>query len=147
LTDRDLDDLSISSKAAPEPELSISAGGWAFRAVLATALLFAEWILGWILFFSPGWANGWPFGIRSQTVLSVVVTGWVSVLMMTTAAGAGAIFGFTCALGGLGTKQGRRAYRIWLWIWAVATVCSSVPLFGRIHAFNMQVFPNGYLTP
>jgi hypothetical protein len=110
-------------------------------------MLFAEYILTWFLFFSPGWANGWPFGMRFQTVLSVSLTGWISVIFMTLSAGVGAVVGFICALLGFGQKHGCRAYRVWLWISAGLILCLSIPSLGRIHAWTMEVFPNGYLTP
>ncbi len=146
MTDSDVWDAPRSSVGAPKPEASVSAGGWASRAVLALALLFAEFIWSWCLFFSPGWANGWGF-IRFQTVLSVVVTAWISLVAMTAAVGAGAIVGFICALLGLGTKHGRRVYRIWLWVAAMAILCFSIPIFRHIYALTMEAFPNGYLTP
>jgi hypothetical protein len=145
--DSDVWDAPRSSEGAGKPEDPVLARGWASRAGLAIALLFSEYIFGWILFLSPGWANGWPFGIRFQTVLSVALTSWAFLAAMTAAAGAGAIVGFICALLGLGTKSGRWVYRIWLWTAAMAILCFSIPLFWRIHAVYMEVFPNGYLTP
>jgi hypothetical protein len=38
---------------------------------LAAFGLLVEVLLGWFLFFSPGWANGWPFGLSFETVVSV----------------------------------------------------------------------------
>jgi hypothetical protein len=147
VSDSDVWDAPRSREGARRPDCSISALGWASRAGLAIALLLAEYVLGWFLFFSPGWANGWPFGIRFQTVLSVVVTGWISLIAMTVLAGFGAMVGFVCALLVLGTKHGRRAYRIWLWIAVLAIQCFTSPLFRRIYAFNMEAFLDGYLIP
>ena len=147
MIDPDFDDVSATCKGAEKPEGSIPSLGWASIVGLAIAALFAEYIFGWCRFFSPGWANGWPFGVRFQTVISFAMTGWISVISMTASAGAGAIVGFICALLGLGEKNGYRAYRIWLWIAGTAMVCLSIPLFWRIHAWVMEEFPNGYLTP
>ena len=129
------------------PEGSISPLGWVSKAGFAVAILFAEYILTWFFFFSPGWANGWPFGIRFQTVLSVALTGWISVILVTASAGVGAIVGFICALLRLGLRQGTRAYRIWLWVSLGLVLCLGIPLLGSIHAWIMEMFPDGYLTP
>ena len=129
----------------PKPDGSIPPLGWASKAVFAVTVLFAEYILTWFFFFSPGWANGWPFGIRFHTVLSVALTGWISVILMTALAGVGAIVGFFWALLGLVQKPGSRTYRVWLWISGGLILCLSIPLLGRIHAWTIEVFPNGYL--
>ncbi len=80
-------------------------------------------------------------------MISVALTGWISVILMTASAGVGAIVGFICALLGLGQKHGSRAYRMWLWFSGGLILCLSIPLLGRIHAWTMEVFPHGYLTP
>ena len=147
MIDPDPDDNSVRSKGAGKPEGLISPLGWTSRAGFAVAMLFAEYIVTWFLFFSPGWANGWPLGMRFQTVISVALTGWISVILMTVSAGVGAVVGFICAMLGLGQKLGCRTYRMWLWISAGLILCLSIPLLGRIHAWIMEVFPNGYLTP
>jgi hypothetical protein len=147
LIDPDLDDIFLRSKGAGKPEGSISLLGWASRVGFAVAMLFAEFIWTWFLFFSPGWANGWPFGIRFQTVISVALTGWISVILMTVSAGVGAVVGFICALLRLGQKHGSKAYDMWLWISAGLILCLSIPLFGSIYALIMEEFPSGYLTP
>jgi hypothetical protein len=134
-------------KEGGKQEGTIPALGWASIAGLTVTALIWEYILSWFLFFSPGWANGWPFGVRFQTVLSVAVTGWISLMVMTAAAAAGAMVSFICSLLGLGAKHGRRAYRMWLWISGGLILCLSIPLLGCIHAWTMEVFPNGYLIP
>jgi hypothetical protein len=147
LTDPDFGDVPMSCKSAGIPEAPIPPLGWVSRAGLAIALLFGEFVWSWCLFFNPGWANAWPFGVSFQTVLSVVITGWLALIFMTASAGLGAIIGFICALLRLGTKNGPRAYRLWLWTSGAVSLFSSIPLFARIHAWTMQLFPNGYLTP
>src|SRR5208337_541675 len=93
-------------KVAAKPERPMSAIDWISIAGLAVLALFSEYILSWILFFSPGWTNGWPFGLSSQTVLSAAITGWISLMLMTAAAGAGAVVGFICSLLRVGEKHG-----------------------------------------
>ena len=75
-----------------------SAVEWFALAGAALFYLFLEFWLGFALLFSPGWACGWPFGLSFQAVLSGVITGGISVMMWTAAAGAGATTGFACTL-------------------------------------------------
>jgi hypothetical protein len=114
--------------------------------LLTLGALLSEYIMSWLLFFSPGLWNGWPFGLSFQTVLSVAMTGWTSLMIMTALAAVGAIAGFLCALLGLGRNHGYRAYLVWLRIMAVATICFSIWFFVKTHAWVMEEFPNGYET-
>ena len=72
-----------------DSEGGIPALGWASMSGIIAATLFLEYVMSSILFFSPGWANGWPFGVRFQSVLSAAATGWISIMLMTLAAGVG----------------------------------------------------------
>jgi hypothetical protein len=74
--------------------------------LLTLGAMVSEYIMSRLLFFSPGLWNGWPFGLSFQTVLSVAMTGWTSLMIMTALAAAGAIVGFLCALLGLGQIHG-----------------------------------------
>jgi hypothetical protein len=103
-------------KCADKTERPRPAVEWIFIAGLAVFYLGFEYWLGFVLLFSPGWACGWPFGVSFQTVLSAVITGGVSIMLWTAAAGEGAIAGFVCALARIGNNQGRRFYRYWLWV-------------------------------
>lgn len=78
----------------------ISALVWCSIAGMALAGLCCEYALGWIMFFSPGWANDPLFGPNFHAVLATAMTGWVSLLLMTAAVGAGAIVGFLCTCWG-----------------------------------------------
>jgi len=110
----------------------------------AVAALFVENILGWILFFSPGWANGWPYGWRFQTVLSVGITGHILIMLMTAAGGVGAIVGFICTLLRVRWEHVGRDYRSWFWF-AVVFLCLSAVIFWRVYLSVWEAFPNGYI--
>lgn len=90
---------------------------WA--ALAAAAALFVENILGWLLFFSPGWANGWPGGLSFQTVLSVGMTGYILLMLMTAATLIGAILAFICTLLRIRWERLGQGYRSWFWITGV----------------------------
>ena len=128
-----------------DSEGGIPALGWASMSGIIAATLFLEYVMSWILFFSPGWANGWPFGVRFQSVLSAAATGWISIMLMTLAAGVGALVGFVCALLGIGKTHGRRAYRFWLRLAVVVIICLSVWVFRWISASVWEAFPDGYM--
>ena len=63
---------------------------WIGVAGMAGCWLVGEWMFGFFFFFTVGWANGWPFGLSFQLVLSIVMTGYISLMLMTAALGAGA---------------------------------------------------------
>jgi hypothetical protein len=111
---------------------------------LAAFGLFVETIVGFFLFFSPGWANGWPFGWRFQTILSVGMTGYLSLQLLTAAVGVGAIVGLICT--GLRVEQEYASliYRRWLWI-AVIFLCLAAFIFWRVFVWNWEAFPDGYI--
>ncbi len=111
---------------------------------MALVGLFWEYGLGWVIIFSPGWANDPLFGPNFHVVLAIAMTGWVSVLLMTAAAGAGAIVGFLCALLGFGQRHGGEVYRRWLWIAAVVILLLSIWIFRSFYAQVWKTFPDGY---
>jgi hypothetical protein len=96
---------------------------WIGIAVLSVGGLFFEYVFGAIFFFTHGWANGWP--VRFAIVASAGVAVYSALMMMTVAAGAGAILGFFCALCGVRQSRQFRAYMAWLLLAAVVVLCIS----------------------
>jgi hypothetical protein len=109
----------------------------------AVAALLVENILGWFLFFSPGWANGFPFGLSFQTVLSIGITGYILLMLMTAVTGVGAIVGFTCTLLRVGWERVGRGC-IWLWF-VVVFLCLSAGIFLLVYLSVWEAFPDGYI--
>jgi hypothetical protein len=101
---------------------------------MAVVGLFIGNILGSFLFFTGGWANGWPFGLSSRTVVSVAATGYYLLLLMTAAAGIGAIVGLLCTLLGIRWEHVGRGYKPWFWF-AVVFLCLSAGLFLYIYVY------------
>ncbi|MFI5456808.1 MAG: hypothetical protein ACHRXM_15280 [Isosphaerales bacterium] len=111
---------------------------------LATFGLFVENIVGWFLFFSPGWANGWPSGWSFQTVLSVGMTGYILLQLMTAAVGVGAIVGLICIFLRVEEEYESLVYRRWLWF-AVVFLCLGACIFWRVYVWVWEAFPDGYI--
>ena len=103
-----------------------------------------EYLLGFAWFFSPGWANDPLFGPNFHAVLATAMTGWVSLMLMTAAAGAGAIIGFLCALLGVGQRHGGQVHRGWLGFAAVVILLLSIWIFRSFYAWVWETFPDGY---
>lgn len=118
---------------------------WIAIAGMAGCWLIGECLFGFFFFFSPGWANGWPFGLSFQLVLSVAMTGYMSLMLMTAAAGVGAILEFIGALAGLREERQRQFYCWWLWIAAAVILCVSVLAFWRTYTWAWKEFPDGYV--
>jgi hypothetical protein len=95
---------------------------------LAAFGLFVENLVGWVLFFSPGWANGWPFGLSFHTVASIGLIGYLLLELTTAAVGVGAIVGLICIFLRVEEKYESLVYRNWRWI-VIALLCLSVLLF------------------
>ena len=109
----------------------------------AAAGLFVENLLGWLLFFSPGWANGWPNGWSFQTVLSIGMTAQILLMLLTAAAGIGAVVGFICTLLRVRWEHVGQNNRSWLWF-AVVVVCLTAGIFWLVHWWVWDAFPDGY---
>jgi hypothetical protein len=73
---------------------------WIAIAGIAADWLVCEVLLGWFLFFSPGWANGWPRPLTYQLVLATGLTVYRALQLITAAAGANALVGLILALVG-----------------------------------------------
>ena len=132
---------SQTTGGVPWPSLALL---WFFVTAISACALFAEFFVGALFFFSPGWANGWPFGVSFQLALATGVTIWCAVMLMTAAAGLGAIIGFLCTLFRLGEKRGIRVYCIWLGVAAAITLVVSICIFASTYADALKAFPNGY---
>jgi hypothetical protein len=132
---------SQTASRVPWPSLALL---WFFVAAFSACALFAEFFVSAFFFFSPGWANGWPFGLSFQLALAIGVTIWCAVMLMTAAAGLGAIIGFVCALFRLGEKRGIRVYCIWLGVAAAITLVVSIGIFASTYTDALKAFPDGY---
>jgi len=95
---------------------------------LAAIGLLVENFVGWFLFFSPGWANGWPFGLSFHTVASIGAIGYILLELTTAAVGVGAIFGLICIFLRVEEKYESLIYGNWLWI-MIVLLCLSLLLF------------------
>jgi hypothetical protein len=98
---------------------------------LAAFGLFVENWIGWLLFFSPGWANGWPFGLSFHTVASIGIIVYILLELTTAAAGVGAIVGLICILLRVEEKYESLVQRNWLWI-MIVLLCLSFLLFSGL---------------
>jgi hypothetical protein len=95
---------------------------------LAAFGLFVENFVGWFLFFSPGWANGWPFGLSFHTVASIGAIAYILLELTTAAVGVGAIVGLSCVFLRIEEKYESLVYSNWPWI-VIVLMCLSVLLF------------------
>jgi hypothetical protein len=138
------------SRMSPDPPVQpverkpIGSVWWISIAGMSLVGLFWEYWLGWVVFFSPGWANDPLFGPNFHAVLATAMTVWFSLLLMTAGASAGAVVGFLCALLGLEQRHGGEVYRRWLWIAAVVILLLSIWIFRSCYAWVWEVFPDGY---
>ncbi len=132
------------SKNNGKPARLILAFMCIFVACAGACLFYVETLFGWFLFFSPGWANGFPFGLSFQTVLSVSLTGYALLMLMTAAAAIGAIAGSILTLLGLRWERVGRDYRIWIWF-AVGLLLLAGAVYAYFYVVVWQAFPDGYV--
>ena len=118
---------------------------WVGVAGMAVCWLVDEWMFGFFLFFTVGWANGWPLGLSFQSVISVVMTGYSVLILMTLATGAGAIIETFAALAGVNEERQAQLFIRWLYFSAAVVLCLSVIMFYGIYAWTWREFPNGYV--
>jgi hypothetical protein len=111
---------------------------------LAAVGLFVEYIAGAFLFFTAGWANGWPLELTFQTVLSVGITGYVLLLVMTAAVGVGAIMALICIFLRIEEHLERLVYRRLLWF-VLLFLCLAACVFWRVYVWVWDAFPEGYI--
>jgi hypothetical protein len=110
---------------------------------LSVVALFVENMLGWFLFFSPGWANGFPFGLSFQAVLSIGMTIYFLLLIVTAVAGVGAIVALILICFQVEDECASWLSRKWRWF-AVVFLCISAWIFWRAYVLVWQSFPDGY---
>jgi hypothetical protein len=118
---------------------------WIAMAGMAGCWIIGELLLGFFLFFTVGWANGWPFGMSFQFVLSAVMTGYVSLMLMTAAVGVCAIILMFAATAGVSKERQHQLYIRWLCIAATVVLCLSTVVFRGLYAWTWKEFPDGYI--
>jgi hypothetical protein len=104
--------------------------------------LVVEYVLGWFLFFSPGWANGSL--VSFQTALSIGMAVYLLVLLMTIGVVIGAVVALVCTLVGARWERVGRDYRIWFWV-AVGFLLLSGAIYWRCYVWVWEKFPDGYV--
>src|SRR5262245_46670828 len=93
-----------------------------FLALLSLLALVGEAYVGFALWFAPGWANGWPFGLRRQVVWPCGLAVMLFLLLMTLAVAAGAVVGLSLQGEGAGRQVHRRVAIGWLVLSAVVAL-------------------------
>jgi hypothetical protein len=136
-------EFDMKCKSSAKPGRLMLALMCAWVACGAGFALFVENWLGWILFFSPRWANGFPFGLSFQTVLSAGITVYCLLVLLTAAAGVGAIAAFICTLLRVRRQHAGRGWRIWFWT-ALGFVFISACIFFYVYSMVRERFPDGY---
>ena len=112
--------------------------GWSFAAFGCGIFI------GIPLVFSPGWANGWPFGLTIYTVWSVGMACEFCLLSITAAVGGGAIAGALGSHYGIGLRYGRAVYAGWLVFACLFVAWAARGAFNEIYASTLEMWPNGY---
>ena len=120
---------------------------WLSLAACSFMALAGAMCCGCPFWFSPGWANGWPFGLTIYFVWSAGMSFIVFILLMTAAAGIGAIAVATYADFGGGARPGRAFYTGFLACCCVLALAASRWAFREIYASTLKMWPNGYGVP
>jgi hypothetical protein len=115
---------------------------WLSIAIALASVLTVEFIAPVLL--TPGWANGWPFGLSFQAVLAAGAAIWFGVCAMTATAGAGALLESVAALVGLSARRGWRLYILLLCLSAAVIICASPWVYDRFCDLFWMEFPDGY---
>jgi hypothetical protein len=111
---------------------------------MAFAGVGCELCFGFSLWFAPGWANGWPFGLTIHVVWSVGMALLLFLVLVTTAAGLGAAVGWVGSQHVVGLRHGRKVYVAWLFLAAAAALALALETYQRTHATTLRMWPNGY---
>jgi hypothetical protein len=98
---------------------------------------------GFPLAFSPGWANGWPFGLTIYSVWSAGMSVLYFLLLMTGGVGLGALVCAGWSYFG-GPRSSKVVYAGWLVCCCVLATLLSLRTFGEIYASTLKMWPNGY---
>jgi hypothetical protein len=96
---------------------------------LAAAAIPCELFVGFGLWFSPGWANGWP-GLRTQLVVAAGLSAHAAVVLLTIFVGIWALY---AAGSELSTDRLRSATVAWCVITGVGTALAAGCLFVRLY--------------
>lgn len=92
---------------------------------LAAVAIPCELFIGFGLWFSPGWANGWP-GLRSQLVLAAGLSAHAAVVLMTMLVGIWALY---AAGSELRSDRLRSATVAWCVVTGLGTALAAACLF------------------
>ena len=117
---------------------------WLAMARWSLLALVGEVFFGFGFAFNPGWANGWPFGLTIYTVWSTGMSVLFSLLVITAAAGVGAIAGAACSYLGAGLRHGRTVYAAWLACSGALALVAGFWAFGQVYDSTWKMWPNGY---
>ena len=112
--------------------------------LLACLALAAETVVGFPLFFAPGWANGWPGGLSIYRVWSTWLSITIFVMLMTIGLGAGSVIGLLAWLFPPVRRQTGKVLAAWMVIWAVLCVATCLSAYKEIYASTLDMWPNGY---
>jgi hypothetical protein len=100
-----------------------------------------EILAAFSLWFSPGWANGWPFGLSRHVVWSSGLALATFAILMTVAAGVGAA---GCGLL-LGSQEKAAItwgmFAAWLLVWMVPAALLCWVIGQELHAAAVQIWP------
>ncbi len=107
----------------------------------AIAAFASEAWVGFSLWFAPGWANGWPGGLRIHTVWSTGMAGLLFLLTLTLAVGVGAAVGYLCIRFEVGHRWGHRVFAAWLIAATVLAFAMSYVAFAKIYASTLEMWP------
>lgn len=122
----------------------MTSASWKRLVVIASVVFVCSACFGFQLFFAPGWANGWPFGLTVHSIWSVGIAFIVFALLMALAIGVGAFVGLLLSLRGIGSRLVRSVYITWLLIAATSIMLVSMWIYQGAHASALHMWPNGY---
>ncbi len=120
------------------PKSWLTIFGWSLLA------LGAEIFFGFGFAFSPGWAEGWPFGLSIYSVWSAGMSFVFFLVLMTASVGIGAMTGAACSNYGVGLRCGRVVYAGWLMYSCFMALWVALWAFREIFASSLLMWPTGY---
>jgi hypothetical protein len=113
----------------------------AWAACAGALLLVVEYLLGWFLFFSPGWANGSL--VSFQIVLSIGMAVYLVALLMTAGVVIGAAVALVCTLLSLRWERVGQDHRVWFWfVIGFLLLCGAI--YWRCYVWVWEKFPDPY---
>ena len=111
---------------------------------LIFAALPIEVFLAFPFCFSPGWANGWPFGLTIHTVWSSVMASLISLMFMTVMIGLGGAIGSIWLRHPSGLRYAERAFVAWLALGTLSALIIGWRAYRLLYADTLEMWPNGY---